>query len=61
MNLKKVIKSDEFLIGLFIGFVLTLSVTGYIITVSFYPKELIGKEAYIDRKRSKVCDKLTNF
>lgn len=59
--MKKIITSDEFLIGLFVGFVLTLCATGYIITYHFYPKELVGKEVYYNSTRSKTCDRLNKY
>jgi hypothetical protein len=61
MSVKKIITSTNFLIGFYVGFVLTLCITGYIITYHFYPKELVGKEVYIDATRSKTCDKLEKY
>lgn len=43
------IDSHSFIVGLFLGFVLTLSVAGYIIGTSMIPKfVLYQKEYYMD-------------
>jgi hypothetical protein len=43
------IDSNSFLIGVFVGFALTLSISGYIIGMSMIPKHVLyNKEYYMD-------------
>jgi hypothetical protein len=48
-NMQQKIESHSFIVGLFVGFALTLSVSGYIIGTSMIPKfVLYQKEYYMD-------------
>jgi hypothetical protein len=47
--------SHSFILGLFLGFTLTLMVTGYIVSLSMIPKHVLYKsEYYMDGERFQI-------